>query len=179
MIRNHNSSASLLFILGLLLLFLSAPVLARNAVFMEQADFLSAVFPEQVPQSASLWLNRDVREPLEKILREPLRGARLHYWQADGRTAWVLESIGKERPITVGVAVENNAIVRLNVLTYREDRGWEVRYPFFTDQFLGVGFDERQKLNQSIDGITGATLSVRALKRIARAALYLHERVAE
>ena len=83
----------------------------------------------------------------------------------------------KDEPITIGVAVEDRQIKLVRVLEFREIRGWEVRYPFFTDQFTGAKLDQRKKINQRIDGITGATLSVRAVTRIAQVALYLHEHV--
>ena len=52
--------------------------------------------------------------------------------------------------------------------------GWEVRYPFFTDQFNGLQLDEKKQLNKKVDGISGATLSVNALTRLSRLALHLH-----
>jgi hypothetical protein len=46
-----------------------------------------------------------------------------------------------------------------------------VRYPFFTDQFDGATLTAKSRLDRNIDGITGATLSVGAVTRIARVAL--------
>ncbi|MCP4949490.1 MAG: FMN-binding protein [Aestuariibacter sp.] len=37
--------------------------------------------------------------------------------------------------------------------------------------------NSRFKLDRQIDGITGATLSVRAVTRLARMALYLHSQI--
>ena len=71
--------------------------------------------------------------------------------------------------------VNAQGIERLRVLAFRESRGWEVRYPFFTDQFKGVGLTDGHALDKAIDGISGATLSVRALEKLARLALYLHD----
>ncbi len=103
--------------------------------------------------------------------------SRLRYWQQDDRTAWILEAIGKTKPITTGLVVKEGKIERLKVLQFRESRGGEIRYPFFTDQFKGLGLDEHGQLNRSIDGISGATLSVRAMKKLARIAILLHEQV--
>jgi uncharacterized protein with FMN-binding domain len=86
----------------------------------------------------------------------------------------VLEEIGKELPITVGVIVERNYIKSLKVLTYRENRGGEVTTPAFTDQFNGAGLEAGVQLDTGIDGISGATLSVHALTRLATMALFLH-----
>lgn len=42
---------------------------------------------------------------------------------------------------------------------------------FFTRQFQGVSLTSNDKLSKKIDGITGATLSVWALQKVARLAL--------
>jgi uncharacterized protein with FMN-binding domain len=85
-----------------------------------------------------------------------------------------LEEIGKEQPITTGIVVEDGKIDQVKVLVFRESRGFEVRYPFFTDQFRGATLREGLDLDREIDGISGATLSVRALTKLARLALLLH-----
>jgi Na+-transporting NADH:ubiquinone oxidoreductase subunit NqrC len=59
------------------------------------------------------------------------------------------------------------------VLIFRESHGWEVRHDFFTDQFKGLTLDGDSNLSARIDGISGATLSVNALRNLARFALYL------
>ena len=80
----------------------------------------------------------------------------------------------RDRPITVGIIVENNYIKNLKVMTYRENRGGEVATPAFTDQFINTELEDNHKLDARIDGISGATLSVQALTRLATMALYLH-----
>ncbi len=62
----------------------------------------------------------------------------------------------------------------VRVREFREARGWEVRYPVFTDQFNDVRLDGGDELDRQIDGITGATLSVNAVARVVRLALFLY-----
>ena len=81
------------------------------------------------------------------------------------------------KPITTGFVIDNGQIERVAILIYRESRGWEVRYPFFTDQFIGAVVDGDYRLDRSIDGISGATLSVVALTRLRRLALYLAKEI--
>ena len=76
--------------------------------------------------------------------------------------------------LTTGIVIDRGAIETVRVLVFRESRGWEVKHAFFTDQFKQVRLVQAQRLNRRIDGITGATLSVRALKKVATAALLLH-----
>ena len=77
-------------------------------------------------------------------------------------------------PITVGVIIEKDHIRSLRVLVYRENRGGEVATPAFTDQFNGVALDASGDFSTTIDGISGATMSVHALTRLAATALFLH-----
>jgi hypothetical protein len=110
---------------------------------------------------------------MKEILGHDYSGMRVRYWARDGRTAWILDEIGKYEPITTGIVVADGHIERLKVLVYRETHGWEVKHPFFSDRFRGAGADEKHDLDQPIDNIAGATLSVNALKRLGALALYL------
>ena len=88
-----------------------------------------------------------------------------------------MEEIGRDKPITTGVVVKNEKIEQLNVLIFRESRGWEVKYPFFTDQFKQAILTEKNQLSKKIDGISGATLSVYALTKVAKLALFLNTHI--
>jgi hypothetical protein len=116
---------------------------------------------------------------VQQILGHSPGSLRVRYWLQGERTAWILEDIGKTEPITTGIVVDNSAIARIEVLIYRESRGWEVKHPSFTKQFKGATLTALSELDRQIDGITGATLSVRALTRLARMALYLDAKVRE
>lgn len=149
------------------------PAAAAN-VYQEPEAFIAEAFAGQPPAPQVLWLTGALRDEVEQILGHAPAALRVRYWSRAQRSAWILEEVGKERPITVGVVVAHDAIERIKVLVFRETRGWEVRYPFFTDQFQGARLTDGRELDRSIDGISGATLSVRALKKIARVALLLH-----
>lgn len=147
-------------------------VLQKPDVFVAQA------FSGAPPEKETLWFTGELRETVSDILGRKAP-SRTRYWRQGNRTVWILEQIGKYKPITVGLVVHENAIEQIKVLIYRESHGWEVKYPFFTDQFMGVELKDMDayKLNKDIDGIAGATLSVRALVRLTRLALTLHHEV--
>ncbi|MGE3296744.1 MAG: FMN-binding protein [Porticoccaceae bacterium] len=151
-----------------------------RGVYLTAEEFLAQAFGSVAPQPATLWLSDDVKRRAAAILDHPPTQLRVRYWRAGGRTAWILDEIGKTHPITIGVVVERGAVADICVLEFRESRGDEVRLPFFTGQFRGVGLrpDAGRRLDRAIDGITGATLSVRAMERVARLALYFHGQVA-
>jgi len=121
----------------LLLIAMIAPARAVD-VFMEPDVFLSEVFGTQAPEPSFLWLKGDLKAEMQEILGRKPGGLRMRYWQDSERTVWILEEIGKTQPITTGISIKASAIERVQVLIYRESHGWEVRYPFFTDQFRGM-----------------------------------------
>ena len=101
----------------------------------------------------------------------------MRYWQSGTTSAWIMDEIGKELPITIGVVIRDNQIAQIKILAFRESRGWEVRYAAFTDQYLNVKITTDLGLDKHIDGITGATLSVRAVNKVATLALFFHQQV--
>lgn len=161
-------------LLAFLVLLLPAAPAPADDVYQTREDFLQEMFPGSVPEAQVLWLRDALRTTTTAILGHPYPALRIRYWLRDGRSAWILEEIGKEKPITVGLVVAHGSIEQMRVLAFRESRGWEVRYPFFTDQFRGIGLTGEHALDKPVDGISGATLSVRALEKLARLALYLH-----
>ncbi|MBP6683464.1 MAG: FMN-binding protein [Halioglobus sp.] len=145
--------------------------------YLGRDDFLGLVFGESQPQQHTLWLTKEQKAAARAAVGWAPAALRLRYWQLGTRTAWILEDIGKEKPITLGVAIDGRKIERVAVLAFRESRGWEIRYPFFTAQFSGLGLAPDGYLSGPVDGITGATLSVRATERMARLALWLDAQV--
>ena len=160
----------------LLLLTPSGPSLAGD-IYQSNEDFLAEVFDGTVPEPGIVWLREDIRTTSTEIMGHPYPGLRIRFWERSGRSAWILEEIGKEKPITVGLVVNDSGMEMVRVLAFRESRGWEVHHPFFTDQFRDIGLTADRRLDRDIDGIYGATLSVRALEKLARLALYLHNKV--
>lgn len=162
-------------VLFISLLFLQ-PVMAKG-VYQTPLAFLDQTFSGDVPTATNIWLTAQKKQVISSILQHSPSFIRVKYWQHESKTAWILSEVGKEKPITVGVVIDDGKIQQLKVLTFRESRGWEVKHNFFTRQFDHVGLNQERRLDKSIDGISGATLSVRALKKIARIALYLEQQL--
>lgn len=161
-----------LFFMAVILFIVAAPSRAAD-VYQGPDAFLTEVFAGHPPASKTLWLTDAMQDRVAGILGHKYPFMRLRYWEHEKRSAWILEEIGKEEPITAGIVVDSGKIERMRVLIFRESRGDEVRYPFFTRQFEGAGLKSDARLDRPIDGISGATLSVRALTKLARLALYL------
>ena len=153
--------------------FISIPGFAQIAHYQNVEAFVSEALAtniEALPKASRLWLSIDDKRRLSELLGRRWQGLRVRYWQQDGTRVWIQNEIGKEYPITAGVAIADGKIRLIKVLEYREIRGGEVRHHFFHRQFVGESLAQK---HWGIDGITGATLSVAAMKKMARTALLL------
>jgi hypothetical protein len=160
-------------------LLAAAPALAREEVLQLPERFVAEALENEAPKPRLLWLTRDIAPVASRILGHSPSQLRQRYWGDEARTVWVLEEVGKEEPITAGFVVEGGRIKQARVLIYRESRGGEIRYPAFLKQYDGSTLTADHYLDRSIDGISGATLSVRAMERMARLALYFNTLVRE
>ena len=145
--------------------------------YIETDAYIASAFPGGSPGPRMLWVSGELRDAVERVLGHRFAALRVRYWHEGAKSVWILDEIGKELPITIGVTVAEGAIENVRVLEFRESRGWEVRYPFFTDQFVDARLGHDGRLDRRIDGITGATLSVSAVTRIARVALLLDDSI--
>ena len=164
--RPGRSLASLMFALGAV-----AAGLVRGEVYQQSDAFVAEVFGSK-PAPKVLWLTRDIQTQAAAILGHPPAQLRQRYWSDSHRSVWILEEIGKEELITAGFVVVDGRIDHVRVLVYRESRGQEVRYPPFLKQFEDAKLAPGDRLDREIDGIAGATLSVGAMERMARLALF-------
>lgn len=166
---------SRLLLLSLLLMALNAVASGPIGEYQTRAEFLRSTLGSAQPPSATIWLDDETRPLVADILGRTPDMLRVRYWFEGLRTAWIIDEIGKEKPITFGIVVEDRQVQTLRVLQFRESRGWEIRYPFFTDQFASVRLTGSGALDRRIDSISGATLSVNAATKVARLALLLDE----
>ena len=63
------------------------------------------------------------------------------------------------------ILFDNKAeILKVEILHYRENWGAEICSPKWLKQFIGIDTENSQAYNNGVDGISGATLSVKSLK---------------
>jgi len=170
------TQCALVALCALASLLVSSSASARG-VYQEPGAFLGQAFGQSPPEPKMLWLSQEQQVAAARILGHGYAALRVRYWLRDGRSAWVLDEIGKEQPITIGVVIEQGKVESVRVLEFRESRGDEVRHAFFTKRFQGAGLDRQWLLNRQIDNITGASMSVRAVTKVVNLALYFHEQV--
>lgn len=156
-------------------LFSSSSSFAKG-IYQQPDEFIQNAFHGPV-KAKVIWIEGELRNQIEDILQHKYKAKRLRYWQLNNRSVWILNEVGKKKAITVGIIIEDNKISQLKVLIFRESRGWEVRYPFFSKQFNQLSLKSNNQLSTPIDGISGATLSVRALRKMATIALLLNKTI--
>ena len=146
---------------------------------ISKKEFLSLSFPDYKAKQKTIWLKKDLQKKVITILDHSYPKLRLRYWinTSNKHTVWFLDEIGKERPISFAVSIVNRHISLIKVLAFRESRGGEIQMSSFSKQFENIGLNQDNKLDQHIDGISGATLSVTAMKKISRLALVLDREV--
>lgn len=151
--------------------------LSADTVYFALEDLLHQSF-DTVPAPQRLWLKSETQTKVAMALGHPYKQLRIRYWRKEERFLWILDEIGKEYPITAGFVVDDGKLMRAEVLIYRESRGSEIHLNSFLEQFEG-NYLNQFRLAEEVDGITGATLSVDAMRRMASTALLLSKLVSE
>jgi hypothetical protein len=164
-----------MFIKLIFLFFLSFSSYATE--YQSKENFLKESFSGTPPKAKVFWLKKTLQKQVATILQHKPGFLRTRYWQSKNQSVWILNEIGKTKPITIAIIVKNKKIALLKVLAFRESRGWEVKHNFFTDQFKQNSLKANLNLTNPIDGISGATLSVRALTKAAQLALLFDSQI--
>lgn len=165
----------------LLMVVLTTQSVLAGGEYQKPDEFINQVFDNQPPKAEVLWLDTELKKQMADILDHAYQGLRIRYWKHDDagakKSVWILDEIGKEKPITTGIVINNGQIELVKVLVFRESRGWEVRHDFFTNQFKTTRLKDSNELDQHIDNVSGATLSVRAVEKLAKIALLLDQKI--
>ncbi len=143
-------------------------------VFLTKKQALEIAFPDaDKVKRVKKWLTDEQKKTIGELCFQKIESRRMSFYAGmrDGvPIGYVLfdHQIGKSYPISYMVVLNLDGTVRdVEILVYREPRGWEVRYPSFMDQFTGSTADTDFR---NINTITGATLSVNAMvKGVSRA----------
>lgn len=156
---------------------------AQAGVFLQENEAPQAVFPDaDRVERAEIEATDDLR----RRIRAELDGTTPSMWESRyvtftvwrGETllgrAFLVEEVGKHRPITFVVGVRPDGHVQdVAVVAYREAYGGEIRHKRFLMQYRGKDIDDSLQPRRVITNIAGATLSVNAASRAVKKALAL------
>jgi len=151
-------------------------------VYFTEDEALAKVFGKAGRATQHTWTpTDDQRAALARQLGVAVTEESFAAWRGrdgDKDLGWalVLEEKGRFKPITFMVQVRPGGRVGLVlVMVYRESRGDGVKRQRFLKQFRGKDLDDPLRLNRDVVGLTGATLSSRAITHGVRKALVLVE----
>ena len=159
-------------------LLLVIATISTSAFSEEIADknrfLMSGLDVKELPGHSYIIINENIQDNIKKILNDTYHLPIIKYWKAGNKVGFILETIGKHEFITTGYIVENNKIIDVKVLVYRENYGYEIKHDYFLDQIRGNSVKKNGKLVKSIANISGATLSVKAMRKLSKLSLYLY-----
>ena len=128
-------------------------------------------------------LDDDQRKAIKKLSGVRQRWEEQKIWRAEKDGAllgWFIvdEVVGKHEYITYAAAIDaTGAIAGVEIMSYRETHGGEVRQAEWRAHFNGKTLGAPLKLDQDIPNISGATLSCRNVTDGVKRLLALHELV--
>ena len=124
-------------------------------------------------------ISKKTKRIIQNKIKQKFYRDQIHYWiiKVDGKYHYALldNTLGKTMPITFLVLFdENQEVIHSSIIKYREGYGGEISGKNWLNQFLGMRNDSLLKFEKDIDGITGATISVKSFtKGISKLSLLL------
>ena len=126
------------------------------------------------------WIDSDLRSEITSRIEMEYLPIRIQYQRKKGLHYWYLKEYGKEQLIDFVVTIKDDYIKQINVLEYREPYGGEIKNSKFLKQFQKARnktTKNKLKLSNQVDGISGATISVNSITRVAKLALFLDAKI--
>ncbi|MDB6074896.1 MAG: hypothetical protein JWO89_2536 [Verrucomicrobiaceae bacterium] len=136
-----------------------AVLYAETYLTVEQAQRL--LLPGASLSPASVTLSSAQKSAIEKASGVRVRETQIKAWRS-GNGDWFIADnvVGKHEFIDFALALSRDGAVKgVEILTYRESYGSEVRNPKWRSQFAGKRLDSPVKIDKDIKNISGATLS--------------------
>ena len=162
--------------------WLNAKELGHLEVYFTEEDAAKVMFPESENiRKEVLSLTQEQKSLVEQRIgwKFPEDSFTVYIGETQGKTdgyAIVQNTIGKHRPITYMVGVDNEGeVTNFEVLVYREARGNEIATKRFNYQYQGKDVRDPIRINRDIINISGATMSVRSASAGVKRTLVLVE----
>ena len=138
------------------------------SVLLTKKQAFEIAFPDADEiKKERLWLSKEQTRAIENIFMYKIHETRFTFYTGikNGKpmgSMLIDNIIGKSFPITFMTVINTDGTVRdVEIMVYREPQGWEVKYKSFRSQFYGK---DSSTDSRDINSITGATLSVNALR---------------
>ena len=183
MVNNLGPATVLTALMATLAAGLAAPAFATQYLTVEQAQ--RVLYPDATAfKDASIQLTTEQMRRIEALSGLPARSVQWRVFSAykDSQLLGhvvVDDVIGKYELIGYAVALSPQAVVQqIEILSYRESHGFEIRSPAWRKQFAGKTVQAGLQVGNGVANISGATLScthvtdgVRRIAAVAQVAL--------
>jgi Na+-translocating ferredoxin:NAD+ oxidoreductase RnfG subunit len=137
--------------------YLTEQEMSMAEVFLTEEEAVKLMFPKS-----------------ERIKKELLRVPMDKKMAIEDGYALIQNTIGKHKPMTYMVGVDNTGhVLNVELLVFREARGSEVRTKRFNVQYEGKTASDPVRINKDIINISGATMSVRSISAGVKRVLVL------
>ena len=154
------------------ILIILTSLLAAGNIQIACEEYLFNLYPKNTDISMQiLQLDKQVTKEVENQVKQKFYKDKLYYWKItkeDSTMAYAFldNVIGKSMPITFLVILNiNGDIINTNVIKYREAYGGEVGNKGWLQQFYNRNNNSSYNIGKDINGISGATISVKSMSK--------------
>jgi len=155
-----------------IILFISVLTFAVSSEIKNKSiEIIKSYYNQEILVSENLFLiSKNVKNNIQNQIKQRFYRDQIYYWAIDikGETHYALldNTIGKTMPITFLVLFnEKEEVIHSAIVKYRESNGGEISGKRWMSQFIGMKRDSLFKFESEIDGITGATISVKSFTK--------------
>lgn len=134
---------------------------ARSETFLTSEQAAAQLWPGKKLTSAPVTLTSEQKSAIAKASGVRVRGNEVKAWKVEGGGWLIVDNVvGKHEYIDFAMAITAGGAVKgVEILTYRETYGGEVRNAKWRSQFTGKNSAAPLKVDTDIKNISGATLS--------------------
>jgi len=136
-------------------------------------------FPDSIKiLTYKLKLDKNLKLDSEKFARQRFLGKFIYFYEIKENEQIIgyaiLDNVkGKVKPITfLSIFNIDYSVKSVEIIKYREQHGGAIQHRDWLNQFNRKNVDSGLELNSDIDGITGATISVKAVLKGVKRLLY-------
>ena len=154
------------------ILIIFTSFLSSSDIRIDCEQHLFNLYPKNTDFSMHiLKLDKQMKKEVENQVKQKFYRDKLYYWtiSKDDTTiayAFLDNVIGKSMPITFLVILNiNGNIINTNVIKYREAYGGEVGNKGWLQQFINKNINSSYNIGKDINGISGATISVKSMSK--------------
>ena len=154
------------------ILIILTSLLAAGDIKIACEEQLFNLYPENTDiRMHIIKLDKHMKKQVEIQVKQRFYRDKLYYWtisQSDTTITYAFldNVIGKSMPITFMVILNiDGDIINANVIKYREAYGGEVGNKGWLRQFINLNNNSGYNIGKDIDGISGATISVKSMSK--------------